>query len=181
MRSKRQGPAVSAPYSVSSKVLSRKYRVHNEPSRVEQRRHLVEIIALVGAAFWAVYVFVYQERLKPASEAPDLQQSLALHHEMVSGGNEFVKVDFDIKNIGHVPAMLDGLVVNAGGRIGRQLVTFRAIDSKRAPVALRHAIFAYLAFAVACALGCVSARNCPQVIGQIERFHSMAARATRCD
>jgi len=91
------------------------YRVHNEPSRVEQWRHLVEIVALIGAAVWAVYVFVYQERLKPASEAPELQPSVAVHHEMVSGGNEFVKVDFDIKNDAHVPAMIDGLVVNVYG------------------------------------------------------------------
>ena len=33
-------------------------------------RHVVEAVAIVGAALWAFYVFVYQERIKPASATP---------------------------------------------------------------------------------------------------------------
>jgi hypothetical protein len=93
----------------------RALHVHSHPSPVEHWRHLIEIVALIAAAVWAIYVFIYQERIKPASEPPELQTSLTVRHETVSRGAEFVKVDFDMKNIGHVPAVVDGLVINVYG------------------------------------------------------------------
>lgn len=46
--------------------------VYTHPSLVEHWRHLVEIVTLTVAACWGLYVFVYQERIKPASEAADV-------------------------------------------------------------------------------------------------------------
>jgi len=60
--------------------MGRELHVHSHPSRVEHWRHLVEIAALTVAAIWGFYVFVYQERIKPASEPAELQALVSLDH-----------------------------------------------------------------------------------------------------
>ncbi len=91
------------------------YRVHTTPSLVEHWRHLVEIIALITAAVWAFYVFVYQERIKPALEPARLHVSTNLTHEALQGGKELVTIYVTIKNIGSIDASMAGLIVNAYG------------------------------------------------------------------
>ena len=41
-------------------------------------RHIVEAVAIVSAGIWAFYTFVYQERIKPASEPAALTLTIAL-------------------------------------------------------------------------------------------------------
>ncbi len=77
---------------------------------------MVEIAALVVAAAWGFYVFVYQERIKPASELPILQPQLSVHHEMLSAQKEYVEVQFNLKNTSGASAELDGMVVTVYGR-----------------------------------------------------------------
>ncbi len=42
-------------------------------------RHVVEAIAIVAAGAWAFYTFIYQERIKPASEPAGLDLSVSVH------------------------------------------------------------------------------------------------------
>jgi hypothetical protein len=91
------------------------YRVHTQPSRVEHWRHLVEIVTLVTAAVWAFYVFVYQERIKPASELPSLQVSASVAHEPLHGGKELVTINVTLNDTGSNDVSMASLLVNAHG------------------------------------------------------------------
>lgn len=91
------------------------YRVHSTPSRVEHWRHLVEIIALVIAAIWAAYVFVYQERIKPAAAPVDVQFTVPLTHELLPNGSELIAIAPTWKNIGATDAQVIGMVINGYG------------------------------------------------------------------
>ncbi len=108
--------------------MGRNVHLHSHPSRVQHWRHIVEIAAIAGAAIWALYVFVYQERIKPANEPPEFQPAFALEHTRLPSGKEFVKVHVDAKNAGQTTIYLAGLVVNVYGvgfneRTGTEIVS----------------------------------------------------------
>jgi hypothetical protein len=89
--------------------------VYSHPSPVEHWRHLIEIVALTVAALWGFYVFVYQERIKPAHEAPAVDVVATLRHDPMRSGRELVYVDLPFKNIGNVEVQYLGAIVNAYG------------------------------------------------------------------
>lgn len=95
--------------------MNRELHVRSHPSVIEHWRHLVEIVALVIAAVWGFYVFVYQERIKPASIAPQLQPSVEVHHSALDRGREFVQVKIGMTHSGGAPLALAGMVVNVYG------------------------------------------------------------------
>ncbi len=96
--------------------------VFTHPSRVEHWRHLVEILALTVAAAWAFYVFVYQERIKPAHETPVLDVSSVVSREDAPNGKQIITVLLSIKNIGQPFLQLDGFIINVTGiRYGNQV------------------------------------------------------------
>jgi hypothetical protein len=76
------------------------HHVYTHPGPVEHWRHLVEIVALIIAAAWGFYVFVYQERIKPASELPILDVQPVVMHEVMRGGKKIVSAGLVMKNIG---------------------------------------------------------------------------------
>lgn len=96
--------------------MGREIHVRSHPSPIEHWRHLVEIAALIAAAAWAIYVFIYQEDIKPQNELPHFQPTVIVHHDSLAGGNEFVKVEFHLNNVSRVPISLAGIVVNVYGR-----------------------------------------------------------------
>lgn len=96
--------------------MSRELRIRAQLSPEERWRHIVEIVALIGAAVWAIYVFVYQERIKPASEPPTFQPAVTVRHEVLSRAKEYVEVEIDLTNTSHVLASLNGLSLNVYGR-----------------------------------------------------------------
>lgn len=96
-------------------LVSRHIEVHSRPSAIEHWRHVAEIVALLIAALWGLYVFVYQERIKPAAAPLEIQPLVNVDHVALTGGKEFVKVDMSMKNIGVEPLQIDGLVINVFG------------------------------------------------------------------
>jgi hypothetical protein len=64
-------------------------------------RHAVEAIAIVLAGLWGLYVFVYQERIKPALEPPSLQLTAQLEAGKVVRGVRVAQLNFQIQNTGH--------------------------------------------------------------------------------
>ena len=84
-------------------------------SRVEFWRHFVEIVALIVAAVWGAYVFVYQERIKPETSPPRLQVDLKVDRTTLPGERKFVNVRMLLKNTGESTVMLDGLIINVEG------------------------------------------------------------------
>ncbi len=91
------------------------YRVHTKLSRVEHWRHVLEIVALIAAAIWAFYVFIYQERIKPAGEPPRLQVDTRVSHDALEGGTELVTIKTTLKNTGSTDIAMGALLVNAYG------------------------------------------------------------------
>ena len=96
--------------------MGRELHVRSHPSPVEHWRHIVEIAALLGAAAWAIYVFIYQEDIKPQSELPHFQPTIVVHHDTIAGNKEFVKVEFHLNNYSRVPVSIAGIIVNVYGR-----------------------------------------------------------------
>lgn len=43
----------------------RELRLHSVPTIAEQARISVEIVAILAAGLWALYTFVYEQRIKP--------------------------------------------------------------------------------------------------------------------
>lgn len=60
-------------------------------------------------------MFVYQERIKPESIAPELQPSVDVYHSALSGGREFVGVKVRMTHSGGAPLAVAGMVVNVYG------------------------------------------------------------------
>lgn len=96
--------------------MSRDLHVHTHPSRIEHWRHIAEIVAIVAAAVWALYVFVFQEIIKPASQPPELQPTYAVEHTTLPDGNEFVKVRTELRNNGSSTIYMAGLSMKIYGQ-----------------------------------------------------------------
>lgn len=84
-------------------------------SGAEHWRHVVEIVALAIAAIWALYVFVYQERIKPAFEQPDIQFTLNVSHQPTGANEELVPIELAWKNLGDIDVQIDGFILNVYG------------------------------------------------------------------
>ena len=95
--------------------MGRDLHVHTHPSRAEHWRHLIEIVALSIAALWGIYVFIYQERIKPATAAPQLSREISVQHTALAGGKEFVKVNVELKNIGVSRVQINAIIANLYG------------------------------------------------------------------
>lgn len=106
--------------------MGRELHVHSHPSRVEHWRHLIEIVALTIAAAWGFYVFIYQEKIKPATAPPDLLRTVTVDTRVLKSGKEFVKVNIEMKNVGESTVQLSAIIANLYGirfadRSGKQV------------------------------------------------------------
>lgn len=104
------------------------YHVQTHPSGAEFWRHVIEIVAFVVAAGWAFYVFIYQERIKPAQTPAQLQFNVTISHQPVHSGAEFVDLTVEVRNVGTVPLRVAGWAIAAYGyrylpRLTQTLVT----------------------------------------------------------
>ena len=89
--------------------------VYTHPSPVEHWRHLIEIVALIIAAVWGFYVFVYQERIKPAAEPVNLDFAIHVEHQNLMHGKELVTIQPTWHNGGAVQAQMDGFLLDVYG------------------------------------------------------------------
>lgn len=89
--------------------------VHSHPSKVEHWRHVAEIAAILVAAVWALYVFVFQEQIKPARELPELQAVWFVDHQALPHGAELVRVNIVAKNMGTQEMYIAGAIVSVYG------------------------------------------------------------------
>lgn len=79
-------------------------RERNEP--LGTLRDAVEIVAIVAAGFWALYVFAYEQRLKPASEPPSLRLTGSLYKLGTRNGLLQLAIKATISNNGSTDAAL---------------------------------------------------------------------------
>jgi hypothetical protein len=79
-------------------------RERNEP--LGTLRDAIEIVAIVAAGLWALYVFAYEQRLKPASEPPSLRLTGALYKVGTHNGLVQLAIKATISNNGDTNASL---------------------------------------------------------------------------
>lgn len=78
-------------------------------------RDLIEIVAILAAGIWAIYVFAYEQRIKPAGEPPSVLLSGSLHRLGARGGLVQLGYDGAIRNTGRSDVSLIALGFVANG------------------------------------------------------------------
>jgi hypothetical protein len=91
------------------------FRRHEESGALATLRDLVEIVAIVAAGIWAIYVFAYEQRIKPAQQPPSLLLSGSLHR--AGERNGLVQLGFNgtARNTGQGDVSLVALGFAASG------------------------------------------------------------------
>lgn len=102
--------------------MPRDLRVHSVQSRGEILRTIVEIVAIVAAGIWALYTFVYEQRIKPLGEAPSFSVPTTVDQGPTVHGVTFLTIHKTIQNTGDVP--LD-LAAEALSVYGERIVSDR--------------------------------------------------------
>ncbi len=63
-------------------------------------RHIVEVVAIVAAGLWGFYVFIYQERIKPAGEPAALVPSVVVERLGRDAHRDVLRVSLRFRNTG---------------------------------------------------------------------------------
>jgi hypothetical protein len=71
-----------------------------ESSTITVVRDIVEIVAIVAAGIWAFYVFVYENRIKPALLAPDVTITGTMQRVGTSRGLDAIRLQTVAHNVG---------------------------------------------------------------------------------
>jgi hypothetical protein len=82
--------------------MPRDLRVHSVPTWSENLRTGVEIVAIVAAGIWALYTFVYEQRIKPLGEAPSFSVPTSVEQGPTVHGVAFLTIHKRIENTGNV-------------------------------------------------------------------------------
>jgi hypothetical protein len=63
-------------------------------------RHAVETIAIVAAGLWAFYVFIYQEKIKPAADPVSITLTIDVQRLGRDAKREILRLDIGLRNSG---------------------------------------------------------------------------------
>ena len=88
---------------------------HEGNRTVATVRDIIEIVAILAAGFWALYVFAYEQRIKPASEPPALLVTGSVHKLGEHNGLIQLGYNGSVRNIGHSEVNLIALGFVAEG------------------------------------------------------------------
>lgn len=64
-------------------------------------RDLVEVIAILAAGAWAIYTFIYEQRIVPASQPPSVTLTGSLQRIAERGGMVQMEYRATLRNTGH--------------------------------------------------------------------------------
>lgn len=78
-------------------------------------RHIVEALAIVAAGAWAFYTFFYQEKIKPAGEAPALTPTITISRLGRDAQRDILKVSVAYHNSGRTELDIAADAVNVWG------------------------------------------------------------------
>jgi hypothetical protein len=92
-------------------------RVHSVPTLAEHVRIVVEIIAIVAAGLWALYTFVYEQRIKPLSEAPSFSLSTIIDQGATVNGVAFLTIHKRLQNTGNAPIDIAAEALSVYGEV----------------------------------------------------------------
>jgi hypothetical protein len=104
VRARRTSPGVDEPKSI--RLIEDRWTVI---------RHAVEAIAIVAAGIWAFYVFIYQERIKPALEPPSLEVNINFDRGTIVRGVRVAELNVIMHNTGRSDLELVGTIFTAYG------------------------------------------------------------------
>jgi hypothetical protein len=79
-------------------------------------RDVVEVLAVIAAGAWAFYVFVYENRIRPSFEQPEINVSASMWKLNQHNGLIGVGLRIQLHNVGSVEANFLGLAVNVYGQ-----------------------------------------------------------------
>ena len=82
---------------------------------IQTTRDLIEIIAIILAGTWAIYTFVYENRIKPSEAPPEITMSAQLIPGTAHNGLIPVRILMHGKNVGTVTAHFLGYSVTLLG------------------------------------------------------------------
>jgi hypothetical protein len=111
--------------------VKRELHVHSVPTRAEQVRTAVEIIAIVAAGLWALYTFVYEQRIKPLSEPPEFSVPTYVTQGPTVNGVVFLTVHKRLENTGNVPIDIAAEALSVYGE--RLAVSGRRLQQTKTP------------------------------------------------
>ena len=121
--------------------------VHSVPTLGDNIRIAVEVVAIIAAGLWALYTFVYEQRIKPLSEAPAFSLPTIVDQGATVNGVAFLTIHKRLQNTGNIAVDIAAealtvygeVVVNKARRYKRietaTSVTVKA-DVPRLPAAL---------------------------------------------
>jgi hypothetical protein len=95
--------------------MKRELHVHSVPTRAEQVRTAVEIIAILAAGLWALYTFVYEQRIKPLSEPAEFSVPTTVTQGPTVNGVVFLTIHKRLENTGNVPIDIAAEALNVYG------------------------------------------------------------------
>lgn len=78
-------------------------RIHSVPTTAERLRIIVEIAAIVAAGIWALYTFVYVQRIVPLSEPATFSVPTVVEQGSTVNGVTFLTIHKRLENTGNVP------------------------------------------------------------------------------
>ena len=78
-------------------------------------REIVEVAAILLAGLWALYVFVYENRIKPALAPPTLSIDVQMRHVGNDGNLAVVRIDETIRNPGTTAVFFLGHAITVLG------------------------------------------------------------------
>lgn len=127
--------------------VKRDLHVHSVPTRAEQIRTAVEIVAILAAGIWALYTFVYEQRIKPLSEPAEFSVPTTVTQGPTVNGVVFLTIHKRLENTGNVPidiaaealSVYGEKIATSSARVKRQESSVQAevkADVPRKPVAL---------------------------------------------
>jgi hypothetical protein len=78
-------------------------------------RHVVESLAIVAAGLWAFYIFVYQEKIKPASDPASLTTSIDVRRLGRDATRDVLSIDIRLQNSGKTEIDIAADAINVWG------------------------------------------------------------------
>lgn len=125
-------------------------RIHSVPTTAERLRIFVEIVAIVAAGLWALYTFVYVQRIVPLSEPATFSVPTVVEQGSTVNGVAFLTIHKRLENTGDVPIDIAAEALSVyGERLVHGSVQLRfetptnarmSADVHRRPVALLFSI-----------------------------------------
>jgi len=95
----------------------RVFQVHSVPTLGDNIRIAVEVVAIIAAGLWALYTFVYEQRIKPLSEAPSFSLPTTIDQGAMVNGVAFLTIHKRLQNNGNIPVDIAAEALTVYGEI----------------------------------------------------------------